>query len=100
VSRPALVRSGPICIHSCSSLSRSPDAATWYTARDISQRAKPNVTPLGYARVGEENSPTGWRNAPALDPKMRRGLSVMHVYWEIDEHELTRGFRVVQATGA
>jgi hypothetical protein len=37
--------------------------------------------------VGEENSPAGWRNAPALNPKMRRGLSVLPVYWEIDEHE-------------
>jgi hypothetical protein len=33
------------------------------------------------------NYPVGWRNAPALNPKMGRGLSVLPVYWEIDEHE-------------
>jgi hypothetical protein len=58
VSRPALVRSGPIRIHSCSPLRRSPDAATWHAARDVSQRAEPDsatwhaardVRPLGYA---------------------------------------------------
>jgi hypothetical protein len=51
VSRPALVCSGPIRIHSCSPLRRSPDAATWHTARGISQQAKPGVMPLGYARL-------------------------------------------------
>jgi hypothetical protein len=44
VSRP-----GPVCIHSCSPPRRSPDAATWHTTRDISQRAEPDVRPLGYA---------------------------------------------------
>jgi hypothetical protein len=34
------------------------------------------------------------------NPKMRRGLSVSPVYWEVDEHTRTRGFRVVQAAGA
>jgi hypothetical protein len=28
----------------------------------------------------ERKSPTGWRNAPALNPKMRRGLSVLLVW--------------------
>jgi hypothetical protein len=28
---------------------RIPDAATWPTARDVSQRAEPDVRPLGYA---------------------------------------------------
>jgi hypothetical protein len=49
VSRPALVQFGPIRIHSCSPLKRSPDAATWHTARDVSQRAETDVRPLGYA---------------------------------------------------
>jgi hypothetical protein len=49
VSRPALVRSGPIRIHFCFPLKRSPDAATWHAARDVSQRAEPDVRPLGYA---------------------------------------------------
>jgi hypothetical protein len=48
MSRPALVRSGPIHIHSCSPLRRSPDAATWHAARDVSQRVEPDVRPLGY----------------------------------------------------
>jgi hypothetical protein len=34
--------------------------------------------PTGNCRRG--NSPAGWRNAPALNPKMRRGLSVLPVY--------------------
>jgi hypothetical protein len=31
----------------CSMLRRRPDAATWLVARDISQRAEPDVRPLG-----------------------------------------------------
>jgi hypothetical protein len=30
------------------------------------------------------NSSAGWRNAPALNPKMRRGLSVLLVSWEME----------------
>jgi hypothetical protein len=41
--------SGPYCIHSCSLLRRSPDAATWHGARDVSQRAEPDIRPLGHA---------------------------------------------------
>jgi hypothetical protein len=33
---------------------------------------------LGHYRRG--NSPAGWWNAPALNPKMRRDLSVLSVY--------------------
>jgi hypothetical protein len=51
VSRPGLLRTGPIRIHSCSPLRRRPDATTWHTARGISQRAEPGMTPLGYARL-------------------------------------------------
>jgi hypothetical protein len=51
-----------------------------------------------YCRRG--NSLAGWRNAPALNPKMRRGLSVLPARWIRDEHQNTQGFRVVQATGA
>jgi hypothetical protein len=46
------------------------------------------------------NSPAGWQNAPALNPKMRRGLSVLPVRWSREEHKNTRGFRVVRAVGA
>jgi hypothetical protein len=41
--------SGPYRIRFCSPLRRRPDAATWPTARDVSQRAKPDVRPLGRA---------------------------------------------------
>jgi hypothetical protein len=41
--------SGPYRIRFCSPLRRSPDAATWHGARDVSQRAEPDVRPLGYA---------------------------------------------------
>jgi hypothetical protein len=34
------------------------------------------------------------------NPKMRRGLSILPVCWEVDEHTRTRGFRVVQAAEA
>jgi hypothetical protein len=46
------------------------------------------------------NSPAGWRNAPTLNPKMRRGLSVLPVRWKREEHKNTQGFRVVRATEA
>jgi hypothetical protein len=37
----------PVCFHS--PLRRRPDAATWTIARDVSQRAEPDVRPLGHA---------------------------------------------------
>jgi hypothetical protein len=39
--------SGPRRVRFCSSLRRRTDAATWPTARDVSQRAEPDVRPLG-----------------------------------------------------
>jgi hypothetical protein len=47
-SVPTRVQPRPVCIHSCSPLRRRPDAATWTTARDVSQRTEPGVKPLGY----------------------------------------------------
>jgi hypothetical protein len=44
------------------------------------------------------NSPPRWWNAPALNPKMRRGLSVLPA--SRDEHKNTQGFRVVQTARA
>jgi hypothetical protein len=41
--------SGPYCVRFCSPLRRRPDAATWPTARDVSQQAEPDVRPLGRA---------------------------------------------------
>jgi hypothetical protein len=51
MSRPDLVGSGPYHIHSCSPPRRRPDAATWSTARGVSQRVEPGMKPLGYARL-------------------------------------------------
>jgi hypothetical protein len=39
--------SGPYRVCFCSPLRRRPDAATWPTAHDVSQRAEPDVRPLG-----------------------------------------------------
>jgi hypothetical protein len=41
--------SGPYRIRFCSPPRRRPGAAAWPTARDVSQRAEPDVRPLGYA---------------------------------------------------
>jgi hypothetical protein len=51
VSRPDLVASGPYHIHSCSPPRQRPDAATWPTARGVSQRAESSLKPLSYARL-------------------------------------------------
>jgi hypothetical protein len=64
-------------------------------------KQKPNAkAPTWRAKCRRANSPAGWRNAPALNPKMRRGLSVLPARWIRDEHKNTQGFRVVQAAGA
>jgi hypothetical protein len=47
VSRPSLVRTCPL--RHCSLPGRRPDAATWPTARDVSWRAEPDVSPPGCA---------------------------------------------------
>jgi hypothetical protein len=41
--------SRPYHVHFRSPLMRRPDAATWHIARDVSQRAEPDVRPLGCA---------------------------------------------------
>jgi hypothetical protein len=52
-------------------------------------------------QMSERKSPAGWRSAPALNPKMRRGLSVLLVSWKNGKkHKNTQGFRVVRAAGA
>jgi hypothetical protein len=43
--------SRPYPVHFCSPLKRRPDAATWPTAHDVSQRAEPDVRPLGRATL-------------------------------------------------
>jgi hypothetical protein len=51
VSGPSLVGSGPVRRYSYSPFRRRPDATMWHTARGLSQRAEPSMTPLGYARL-------------------------------------------------
>jgi hypothetical protein len=46
--------SGPYRERSHSPLRRRPDAATWPTVRDVSQRAEPDVRPLGRAFIAKE----------------------------------------------
>jgi hypothetical protein len=41
--------SGPYRIRFCSPPRQKPDAAAWPTARDVSQRAEPDIRPRGYA---------------------------------------------------
>ena len=43
--------SGPYHVHICSPPRRRPDAAAWPTAHDVSQRAEPDVRPLGRAAL-------------------------------------------------
>jgi hypothetical protein len=72
---------------------------TMVSSRKTSKNLMPRP-PTWHANCQRGNSPAGWRNAPALNPKMRRGLSVLPARWIRDEHKNTQGFRVVQATGA
>jgi hypothetical protein len=44
----------------------------------------------GAPNAGEEISPTGWRIAPALNPKERRGLSVLLAMRLVDQHTRAR----------
>jgi hypothetical protein len=43
--------SGPYHVRFCNPPRQRPDAATWPTARDVSQRAEPDVRPLGRAAL-------------------------------------------------
>jgi hypothetical protein len=47
----------------------------------LSRRTSKNLKPSPYLahQMSERKSPAGWRNAPALNPKMRRGLSVLPI---------------------
>jgi hypothetical protein len=44
----------------------------------------------GVPNVGEEISPAGWRIAPALNPKERRGLSILLATSLVDQHTRAR----------
>jgi hypothetical protein len=51
--------------------------------------------------VLERKSLAGWRSAPALNPKMSRGLGVLLVSWKLGGNTRThKDFRVVWATEA
>jgi hypothetical protein len=50
------------------------------TAERIVRLAKRYTVVEGDLYLSERKSPAGWQNAPALNPKMRRGLSVLPVY--------------------
>jgi hypothetical protein len=71
---------------------------TMVSSRKTSKNLKPKPH-TWRAKCQRGNSPAGWRNAPALNPKMRRGLSVLCARWNREEHKNTQGFRVVQAAG-
>jgi hypothetical protein len=71
---------------------------TMMSSRRTSKNLKPR--PLPGAPIVGRNSLAGWRNAPTLNPKMRRGLSILPVRWKQEEHKNTQGFRVVQAAEA
>jgi hypothetical protein len=49
-------------------------------SKETSKNLKP--TPYLARQMSERKSPAGWRSAPALNPKMRRGLSVLLVLLE------------------
>jgi hypothetical protein len=72
---------------------------TMVSGRKTSKNLMPRP-PTCRAKCRRGNSPARWWNAPALNPKMRRGLSVLPVYWKVEEHTRTREFRVVQPAGA
>jgi hypothetical protein len=55
----------------------------------VKQVANKNLKPRplpGAPNLGEEISPAGWRIAPALNPKERRGLSVLLATRLVDQH--------------
>jgi hypothetical protein len=47
----------------------------------LNKKTNKNLKPSPYLarQMSERKSPAGWRNAPALNPKMRRGLSLLPV---------------------
>jgi hypothetical protein len=49
------------------------------------RKTSKNLMPSPYLarQMSERKFPTGWQSAPALNPKMRRGLSVLLVSWKM-----------------
>jgi hypothetical protein len=52
-------------------------------------KQKPKAKPPTWREMLERKSPAGWQSAPALNPKMRRGLSVLLVVRFGNEHTRT-----------
>jgi hypothetical protein len=51
----------------------------------LSEKTSKNIMPSPYLarQMSERKSPAEWRSAPALNPKIRRGLSVLLVSWKM-----------------
>jgi hypothetical protein len=58
-------------------------------SEETSKNLKPGPLP-GAPNVEEEISPAGWQIAPALNPKERRGLSVLLTTRLVDQHTRAR----------
>jgi ferredoxin len=76
---------------SCS-ITKSSEVSAWCSmirtimlSEKTSKNLKPRALP-GAPNVGEEISPAGLWSAPALNPKMRRGLSVLLATRLVDRH--------------
>jgi hypothetical protein len=64
-------------------------------------REKPKAkAPAWHAKCRWEKSTDRVVERTRPNPKMRRGLSGLPIYWKVDEHTRTRGIIVIQATGA
>jgi hypothetical protein len=68
-----------------SSTTKSSGKKSWCSTMwtmSSSRRTSKNLKPSPYLarQMSERKSPARWRNAPALNPKMRRGLSGLPVY--------------------
>jgi hypothetical protein len=80
---------------SCS-IAKSSEVSAWCSmirtimlSKKTSKNLKHSPLP-GAPNVGEEISPAGWRIAPALNPKKRRGLSVLLATILVDQHTRAR----------
>jgi hypothetical protein len=91
---PELGRSGTRGMEDATSCSitKSSEVSAWCSmihtiilSEETSKNLKPGPLP-GAPNVGEEISPVGWRIAPALNPKERRGLSVLLATRLVDQH--------------
>jgi hypothetical protein len=85
--------SGPYRMHFCSPPRRRPDAATWPTARDVSQRTKPDVKPLGYT------TPAFIVDKTSACPLRWQAEHLVHVTWAALLLIITRTIRLSMLHG-